>query len=517
MKFYGIIKKMKALRILLAICVLPILSPNANASTLPFSNPNTTSFTAFVDSGTSQDRVSGRASNILPVCGDGLESWCIKSLEVSSDGSNFRLAKFVRYVDNGIRPASADQWLISEKSAISIWSVENSDGKVNLYATHSVVGETGLFSSSIYAFREIKSQVRDDVYKQMSYGKADYRLTNPGYIDDCVFVSQGICGQRVSTQNVSFRLTQFVGSDYATWFAGRIIGGSFQVTKVQNNQSKIVVTGGSVKVPEILLEQPGVDRSVLTDCRNPLEPTTPKISTMPDFVNRSLCAQAKNDYEMCFPVNQWEPGNFFREECNFQTGMYSYYYSANPFYYLFPFGLPTINGLKGSTIEPEIWAFQSYMWSNQSSCLADKNFLGAVNTNALLFDAYPPLLIDGKLNYRVSSPHFNSANLENKGVFEVQLNSELLRCMYNFTKAPIEVKVTITADDGESQIATTNWSESEGVSRLRISNFHYSSPKIQVSFTQKKNPQITISCVKVKSVKKVTGAAPKCPSGYTKK
>jgi hypothetical protein len=89
--------------------------------------------------------------------------------------------------------------------------------------------------------------------------------------------------------------------------------------------------------------------------------------------------------------------------------------------------------------------------------------------------------------------------------------------MYNFTKAPIEVKVTITADDGEIQIATTNWSESEGVSRLTISNFHFSSPKIQVSFTQKKNLQTTISCVKGKSVKKASGPHPKCPAGYKAK
>jgi hypothetical protein len=505
---------MKRLRTLTASAVFLLLSPAANASTLPFSNPNSTSFTAFVDSGTSSDRVSGGAWNILPICTDGSESWCIKSLEVSSDEKNFKLAKFVRYVDNGIRPPSPSQNIIPIKSAISIWSVENSNGKVNLYAAHSVVGSMGIFSSSIYAFKEIKSQFRDDVYNQMSYGKADYRLINPGYIDDCVFVSQGICGQRVSTENVSFRLTQFIGSEYSTWFAGRIIGGSFNVTKVQNNQSKLVVVGNSVKVPEILLEQPGVDRQVLTDCVNPLEPTTPKISTLPDFFNQSLCARAKSDYDMCFPVNKWEPGNFFREECNYQTTMYSKYYSANPFYNYLSFELPTIKGLKGSTFEPEIWTFQSNAAITRSSCLEDVSFLGAANSNALLFDAYPPLLIDGKLNYRVSSPHLNSANLENKGVFEVQLNSDVLRCMYNFTKAPIEVKVTITTDDGESQIATTNWSESEGISRLTISAFHYSSPKIQVSFTQKKNLQSSISCIKGKLTKKVNGVSPKCPTGY---
>jgi hypothetical protein len=156
-------------------------------------------------------------------------------------------------------------------------------------------------------------------------------------------------------------------------------------------------------------------------------------------------------------------------------------------------------------------------------CLENGNFLGAINTNALVFDAYPPLLINGQLNYRVSSPHLNMQNIENIGAYELQLNSNVLRCMYNFTRAPIEVRVTVTSEDGVAQVATTNWSESNGISRLTIAGFHYSSPKIQVAFSQ--NPEVakvvtkakTIVCIKGRSSKKVTSVDPKCPVGYKKK
>ena len=493
----------------------------AFAGVLPTSDPNKTSFTAIVDSGTSQNRVSGAASEILPVCAPSQQSWCISSLEVDFGNNKFVPAKFYKYVDNGVRPDSLAVQVFPEKSAISLWTAKRPDGTDALVAVHSVLAPN-LFSSSIYSVKEVKSNVKDDIWGSLNNGLADYRLSNPGYVDDCAYVSQGICGQRISSQGSIYRLTQFVSNDYATWFAGRLIGSTYLGTKISDTQTKLVTTGAPVKVPEVIKEEPGVDRLVASGCTDPVQ----YAKDHPHVDQRtldSLCAQAKFSYEMCFPENKWPVGSSMRVECSLQTRMNSFYFAITPFTNNFALLNLYLTSLPSSTRDSEIWTFQSAGSVHSSMCLENGNFLGAINTNALVFDAYPPLLINGQLNYRVSSPHLNTQNVENVGAYELQLNSDVLRCMYNFTKAPIEVKVSVTSEDGVAQIATTNWSESNGISRLTIAGFHYSSPKIQVAFTQ--SPEVTkiiakpktIVCIKGRTSKKVSGLEPKCPTGYKRK
>jgi hypothetical protein len=517
----------------LILGVILILIPcgeHVNASTLPSSDPFTTSFSAVVDSGTSQNRVSGGQTNILPVCSSGEISWCIESLEVKVGAGDFNSAKFVRYVDNGNRPSSSSNSILENKSAISIWSIRNSMGDVDEYAIQSVL-ENG-FSSAIYEIKEIKSLVRDDIYGQMSPSSGDYRLLNPGYLDDCVFVSQGICGQRVSLKGSVLRLTEYIGKEYSSWFAGRLAAGSYSITPASEGQSKLVVTGAPEQVPEVLQESAGVDRYSATGCTDPVgfAASHPHLDQV---TLDSLCAQWKADYERCFPSGSSGSPNELSTNCPYTTRMETSYFNIAPFMnntsVLSYLTSPNV----ASTIEPYIWSFQSESFTKNSECLSGDGFLGSVSTNALVFDAYPPLLINGALTYHLISPHLDSSGELNSGIFEVQLNSSTLRCLYNFTNAPISASVTITNENGSTNVSTSTWSEKDGISRLSISGFHFSSPNIIISFSQnagsieeknstapisKKIQQVsTIVCKKGKSSKKITGVSPACPKGYVKR
>ena len=136
-----------------------------------------------------------------------------------------------------------------------------------------------------------------------------------------------------------------------------------------------------------------------------------------------------------------------------------------------------------------------------------------------------------------------------KGTYDLAIRSEAVRCLYNFTSAPLKVTVSVTASDGTSQnVATEAVQEKDGWLTLRARNFTFSSPTIRLKLSQDaaiapatqpapttttpapispttpaaskqvtapaSAKKMTITCAKGKTVKKVSGSAPKCPIGY---
>jgi hypothetical protein len=158
-----------------------------------------------------------------------------------------------------------------------------------------------------------------------------------------------------------------------------------------------------------------------------------------------------------------------------------------------------------------------------------------VTTNATQYSAGPPKFdkAEGTLNYQVAAPHYGTDKSEFKGTYDLVIRSDVARCIYGFSKAPINATISITSSDGTPQIATTIIGEKDGWVYLRAKNFGFSAPVITAKFSQEaevsaptrapsasaKAPvkAVTITCIKGKMVKKVTAAKPKCPTGYKKK
>jgi hypothetical protein len=162
-----------------------------------------------------------------------------------------------------------------------------------------------------------------------------------------------------------------------------------------------------------------------------------------------------------------------------------------------------------------------------------------VTTNASIYQGTPPTFDGDSFIYKVAGVH-NKPNGETfQGSYDLVLESKFARCLYKFTTAPLRASVSITNADGNSNIATTLFSEKNGWVKLSINGFTFSSPKISVKFIQdavvetpKPTPtpsatptasakpavkKITITCIKGKVSKKVTAITPKCPVGYKKK
>ncbi len=168
-----------------------------------------------------------------------------------------------------------------------------------------------------------------------------------------------------------------------------------------------------------------------------------------------------------------------------------------------------------------------------SECFKDSgNVTGIVTTNATQYSAGPPKFTksEGTLDYQVAAPHYTTEKNVFRGSYDLVMRSDVARCIYGFSKAPINATLSITSTDGTPQVATTVIGERNGWLYLQAKNFEFSAPVIKAKLTQEAEvapvvpgvpakvsvKKTTITCTKGKTTKKVSGVKPKCPTGFRK-
>jgi hypothetical protein len=171
---------------------------------------------------------------------------------------------------------------------------------------------------------------------------------------------------------------------------------------------------------------------------------------------------------------------------------------------------------------------------------------GAVSTNALLYSAGPPTFNqeESSLDYKVAAPHYESDGSEASGTYDLLLRSDVARCIYGFTNAPIKATLEVLSNDGSTKVASTTISERNGWLVMSAAGFGFSSPIVRARLSQDpptpspsasptatplatpmptvapvvvaKPLKKTITCVKGSASKKVRASKPKCPTGWKK-
>lgn len=170
------------------------------------------------------------------------------------------------------------------------------------------------------------------------------------------------------------------------------------------------------------------------------------------------------------------------------------------------------------------WSIRSMESQQYEQCMKGSDSLsGIVTTNSTMYIGNPPTFnsSDQTLDYKVISPHFLPNGSEFKGSYDLVIKSDVARCIYGFSSAPISATISVISSDGTAQVATTLVREKDGWLTLSAKNFTFSSPTVKVSLTQAaakpKAKSSTITCVKGKTTRKVTGSKPVCPAGFKKK
>ena len=189
---------------------------------------------------------------------------------------------------------------------------------------------------------------------------------------------------------------------------------------------------------------------------------------------------------------------------------------------------------------PTMWAVETMSQEGpQNSPIATcinktSNLAGLVTTNAAEYIDGPPVFENNTLDYKVAATHFEKdGTTVFQGTYDLLMASSVARCIYGFTNAPIKATISVTNDTGGASVASTVINEANGWLTLGAYGFTYSNPTIKVKLTQDapvvETPatattpaatvakKITITCVKGKTSKTVSGVKPICPSGFKKK
>lgn len=198
---------------------------------------------------------------------------------------------------------------------------------------------------------------------------------------------------------------------------------------------------------------------------------------------------------------------------------------------------------ESALLKEEGWTISSTTVESGGQCGAQAGLQGVVASNASAYSPGAPAFNKETqtLDYKVAAPHFApDGKTENIGTYGLSMRADLVQCLYGVTEVPSRVEVTITnATNGESKGSTVELFRNGNWVYLSAEGFTYSSPTLKVKLVQEKKveaaapatnatqsnaaaaPKVaikkSISCVKGKIIRKITGTNPKCPTGFKKK
>ncbi len=421
-------------------------------------------------------------SVLLAKCETPSQEHCVESVAFALGSEPFVDATYQKSSKEASSMASDPALNFPGSGANSLWRAENAPHEVGADYVVSVRTGLGFFKKSL-GFELFTLDALVTPYRPLS-------TSTFNGISECTFKDGDLCGvvQDFPT-SVRVKLVFRVSNKLGGWFQGRLKDPEIQVEKFNESTNRIT------------------------------------ISAEPSTVSRFAFPQILADFdtkEQTWFQNQgstYIPGGKMTGPAPGQGDVFDFvdYHRKN---------LKDI-----STGKNTYWSIRTTSAGGGSYCLADKTrVLGIVSTNALGYDGGAPSFNDGSLDYRVTGLHFMpDGKTESLGTYDLVMRSDVARCLYKFSTAPISASVSIVGGS-DAKIATTVVNEKNGWLKLAAYGFTFSEKTLQVKISQDtpaptptptpsaiQKPvakKTTITCVKGKTAKKVTAVAPKCPTGY---
>ena len=449
--------------------------------------------------------------SVLPTCKSEVSENCIEGLEISHGGAGFTPASLIRSLDYPSVPADSELNFIGGGTA-SLWH-----DKTNLsinplnYLTNVQYGmhfnhllklfEITDFNVSIQPYREISGDYQKPYWQDFDGTKA--LVGSSAFPSGQIWFETGKAGMKMDfPENTTLRLKARVSNLLTGWFKGRLKDPQISIIPISKTNNLLTIEANPVTVPSFLAVK---DKQLLT-------------------AKESMWRQNNGGYEL-----GRKGGSDF---LTFPTP-----YQSDVFEYIDHFRPMVGDKVAGTN---SYWSLNSTNWGNSNPCLTDKNrVLGIVTTNAIGYSGASPRYEDSSLVYQVAGMHFlpDGKNLV-EGTYDLLIRSEAARCLYGFSNAPVQATISITGEES-SRATTTSMVERDGWIKFSAYGFSFSSPTIKIRLSQPNDQlqkanssssvasssvasssvakKISITCVKGKVSKNVTGINPKCPTGYKKK
>ena len=445
---------------------------------------------------------------VLPPCQIMVSEICIERLEFGDKTTGeFLPAKFLRNVGTKTLLASETTGTPFGGS-VSVWKspIPNSDETIEYGVGVGLMYVPDLSQQSKNNNEKLSvlfMQATVTPVKKIlgNYAPAVKRTVNGkligGYLDstepinrgvlDCVWQEIGICAKKTSFPDGSrLKLVLRIPSEVNGWIHGRFQNADIKIVKISDQINRLTVSADSAVIPSA--GYLGEYKELTPDMTLALESSGVRVRAT---------------------GSSGESANVSASD----SKSFSYLKAFTP-----------ILGDRANALKTR-WTFQSDIERMNSSCSNKvKGIKGIVSTNAMIYEGTAPSF-DGKtLNYKVGGLHFNPDKTPFLGTYDLVMRSEVARCYYGFSSAPISADVSVTSSDGTKQVATTVVGEKDGWLKLGAYGFQFSNPTIKVTLKQNLkstgssasiNKQIT--CIKGKSVKTVRAVNPKCPVGYKTK
>ena len=457
-------------------------------------------------------------------CLDGLEaknsSGALEKLSLYGEATSQKIARYQFKSGTNLVDIPAG-------GGLSIWksSEKNADGSDRLYAAHILLRyiATSSRQSGEAADKIVLSDFKGQIYPVTL--KSGSTCTEFAIGTQCINSANFVGNEKLA---VTLRMNK----DLTGWIFGRMQNSEFAVTSLDSSYNKIRIGGDVTLVPELaakvaksdISKDPKLEkylRDFFTNGRPGVSVPNPGSGS---FNDGSIGGYQSTSYE-----------GFLAAQTT--TRLISVNFDKIALFSAFedqlkPFSPPASNNGRNILRETNsiFWNFGANTYVGSNKCSADKTKLhGLVVTNASIFENGPPEFKDGSLNYRVAGVHNNLDGSEFKGRYTYIVRSDTARCYYGFSNAPIEARVEVLSSNNTTQVASVLVSEKDGFIKLQADNFTFSTPTIKVKFSQDSaqptaspakaasKKSSTITCMKGKTSKKITGVNPKCPAGYKKK
>ena len=469
-------------------------------------------------------------NSLFTKCVDTSDTNCIDSFSIKGSDGTLRQGTFQRnWVPSAVYTGDKARHIPSGYGP-NTWTVTNSKGEIETYALSvgveggiSRLAEKSNFRSFFAAIQPIKEVPRTDVRRPIANvtnrADGDGPGSNMTFIEKgCQIAEDGNCGYRLpldleNTLVLKVRISQPVQG----WLHGRMKDANINMTTAADNSQIIEIAAKPLTIPSIYGWVKWNDLPQVVKDFYPIGSGGTGRS-LADFTTTDLASRTlltKSDVAGDRAINEM---NLWLPLLNDKAAAMRTFWAAQ-----------TING------ELPI---------DSQNCVRGKGFTGVIGTNAAVYSDGPPKFDkeEQSLNYTVGASHLDSKGELFKGYYQLNLRSDVARCLYGFGSAPIQAKIEVSSSDGTPTVATTVINESEGWLKMTASGFTFSTPKIKVKLAQaaavptptptaSPTPSATptpsakpvaakkssITCVKGKTTKKVTAVNPKCPSGYKRK
>lgn len=459
-------------------------------------------------------------------CADATDTNCIDSFSIKDPGGNLREGTFQRnWVPGPVFTGDKTSHLPTGYGP-NTWTITNSKGEIETYALSVGVegfigrlGEKSIFNTFFAAVQPIKEVARADVRRPIANvtnrADGDGPGSNMTFIEKgCQIAEDGTCGYRLpfdleNTVVLKVRISQPVQG----WLHGRMKDANINIITAVDNSQLLEIAAKPLSIPSIY-----------------------------GWVKWTDLPQGVKDL---YPVGSGGTGislaDFTTTDLNSRTLLTKSEVAGDRAIKEMNLWLPLLND-KAAAMR-SFWVAQSIKGElpiDSQNCVRGKGFTGVIGTNAAVYSDGPPTFDkeEQSLNYTVGASHLDSRGELFKGYYQLNLRSDVARCLYGFGSAPIQAKIEVSSSDGTPALATTVINENDGWLKMTAAGFTFSTPKIKVKLSQEVStpapaasptptPSIvakpaaakktSITCVKGKTSKKVTAVNPTCPKGYKKK